>query len=97
MNDPWLLFTTALQISLVVSPFAVVALTFLHAAQIPQWVWAFSDRTQIIWLASLLLGVALLPLGLVATIRYWWRVRPQLASIERGEMDWGGHSKRKDT
>ena len=89
MNDLQLLFTTAFWITVAALPLIIVALTFLHAAKTPQWVWAFSDRTQIIWLALLLIGIGLLPLGLGGTVWYWWKVRPQLASIERGDMGWG--------
>lgn len=75
----------ALWISIAASPIAFVGLTFLHAARIPQWVWAFSDRTQIVWLASLLLGVAVVPLGAPIAVYYLVKVRPVLNAI------WGGN------
>ena len=78
--------TTAFWIAVASIPLGIVALSALHAARTPQWVWAFSDRTQVIWVAGLFWGVIVVPLGLFVAAYYWWRVRPQLASIERGEI-----------
>jgi len=79
--------TMAFWIAIAGSPIAFIGLTFLHAARIPQWVWAFSDRTQVIWLASLLLGVAVVPLGLPLASWYLVKVRPVLNRIENGNVD----------
>jgi hypothetical protein len=78
--------TMAFWIAVAGSPIAIIGLTFQHAARIPQWVWAFSDRTQVIWLASLLLGVAVVPLGLPLAVWYLVRVRPVLKYIEDGNI-----------
>jgi hypothetical protein len=67
-------------------PIGVVLLAFLHAASVPQWAWAMSSRTQIWWLAGLLLGVALIPLGLPAAIWYLVKIRPLLNRIEDGNV-----------
>lgn len=67
-------------------PLVFVGLTFLHAAQRPQWVWAMSGHTQIVWLATLLLGSAVVPIGIPAAIYYLLRVRPVLQSVERGDI-----------
>ncbi len=83
----WELFgTTAFWVAIAAIPLVFVGLTFLHAARIPQWVWALSGRTQIFWLATLLLGSAIVPIGIPAAIYYIVRVRPMLTSIERGDM-----------
>ncbi len=76
----------ALWIAIAGSPIAFIGLTFLHAARYPQWVWAFSERTQVIWLAGLLMGAAVVPLGLPLAAWYLWRVRPILNQIEQGNM-----------
>jgi len=78
--------TMAFWIAVAGSPIAFIGLTFLHAARIPQWVWAFSERTQVIWLASLLLGVAVVPLGLPLAFWYLVKVRPVLKRIEDGNV-----------
>lgn len=76
----------ALLIAIAGSPIAFIGLTFLHAARYPQWVWAFSERTQIVWLAGLLMGAAIVPLGLPLAAWYLIRVRPVLHQIEQGNM-----------
>lgn len=68
------------------SPIAFIGLTFLHAARVPQWVWAFSERTQVIWVATLLLGVAVVPVGVPLAIWYLVKVRPVLNHIEAGNV-----------
>lgn len=76
----------ALWIAIAASPIALVGVSFLHAARFPQWVWAFSDRTQIVWLASLLLGVAIIPMGVPVALWYLLKIRPVLTRIEAGNM-----------
>lgn len=76
----------ALWIAIAGSPIAFIGLTFLHAARVPQWVWAFSERTQIVWLASLLIGVAIVPVGLPLAIWYLVKIRPVLGRIEQGNI-----------
>ncbi len=76
----------ALWVLLASVPFVFVGLTFLHAARVPQWVWALSGRTQIIWLVVLLVGNAALPIGIPAAIYYLLRVRPLLVKIENGDI-----------
>ena len=45
-----------------------------------------SGRTQIVWLATLLLGSAVIPIGIPAAIYYLLKVRPALLSIENGDV-----------
>ena len=67
-------------------PLLISGLAFLHAARAPQWTWAFSGRTQIWWLAGLLVGTAIMAVGLPAAIYYLVKVRPVLDRIERGDF-----------
>lgn len=76
----------ALWIAIAASPIVFIGLTFLHAARYPQWVWAFSERTQVVWLAGLLIGAAVVPIGLPLAAYYIVRVRPVLHQIEQGNM-----------
>lgn len=76
----------ALWVAIASIPLVFVGLTFLHAALRPQWVWAMAGRTQIVWLATLLLGSAIIPLGIPAAVYYIMKVRPLLLSIESGDM-----------
>lgn len=83
MEAFWL---TALFIALAALPIVFVALAFLHAARSPQWVWAMSGRTQIVWLAGLLVGAGIVFAGVPAAIYYFWKIRPVLDRIERGDL-----------
>lgn len=76
----------AVWIAIAGAPIAFIGLTFLHAARYPQWVWAFSERTQVVWLAGLLMGAAVVPLGLPLAVWYLVKVRPVLQQIEQGNM-----------
>lgn len=77
---------TALLIALAGLPIVFVAVAFLHAARVPQWAWAMSGRTQIVWLVTLLLGVAIIFAGVPAAAFYFWKIRPLLDRIERGDL-----------
>lgn len=68
-------------------PMVFVMVAFLHAARVPQWVWAFSSRTQVVWMAMLLVGVAVVPVGVGLAIWYFVKIRPVLIAIERGDVN----------
>lgn len=79
-------WTAAFWIGLAGLPIAFVGLAFLHAARTPQWVWIMSGRTQIYWLLGLLLGAGIIPLGVPAAVYYFWKLRPDLDALERGDL-----------
>ncbi len=76
----------ALWVAIASIPLVFVGVTFLHAAQRPQWVWMLAGRTQIVWLATLLIGSAVVPIGIPAAIYYLCKVRPTLIGLEKGDM-----------
>ncbi len=80
------LFQTAVAIAIAGLPVAFVGLMFLHAAKAPKWAWAMSGRTQIVWLATLIFGAGLIPLGVPAALYYIVKIRPVLDAIERGDL-----------
>lgn len=86
MTDFSLLLWTALLIAIGLIPLLPVVLMFLHAARTPAWVWAFTSHTQVVWVASLLGGIVVVPVGLVLAGWYFFKVRPALAAVERGEL-----------
>ena len=77
---------TALLIAVGSLPIVFVALAFLHAARAPQWAWRMIGRTQVMWLAGLLIGAAVIPLGIPGAVFYFWKIRPTLDRVERGEL-----------
>jgi hypothetical protein len=87
VTDLGLLLWTALLIAIAGVPLVLIMIAFLHAARTPQWVWAFTARTQVVWMALLLGGVAIIPAGLPLAAWYWFRVRPELLAVERGDFE----------
>jgi len=77
---------TALFIAIAALPIVFVALAFLHAARVPQWAWIMSGRTQIAWLAGLLIGAGIVFAGVPAAAYYFWKIRPVLDRIESGDL-----------
>lgn len=45
-----------------------------------------SGRTQIVWLAGLLVGAGIVFAGVPAAVYYFWKIRPVLDRIERGDL-----------
>lgn len=76
----------AVLIAVAAIPVVICALAFLHAARAPKWVWALSGKTQIWWLAGLLMGIGVPVLGLPASIYYFIKIRPVLERIESGDL-----------
>ena len=85
---------TAGLMALAAIPWVPVLLMFLHAARTPAWVWAFTSHTQANWVAVLLLGLVAIPIGLCLATWYFFRVRPELSSVERGNVGRSGSQTR---
>ena len=77
---------TALFIALAALPIVFVGLAFLHAARALKWAWVMSGRTQIFWIAGLLVGAGIVFAGVPAATYYFWKIRPVLDRIERGDL-----------
>lgn len=81
-----LVLWTALLIAVGLIPLVFVLGAFLDAARRPQWTWAFTERVQVYWLAALLFGVLVIPLGVPLAGWYWLRVRSELRAVEAGDI-----------
>lgn len=75
-----------LWVGLLIAPLVFVGAAFLHAARFPQFVWILAGRTQIVWLASLITGTLILPIGIPLAIYYLIKVRPVLSAIDAGDI-----------
>lgn len=71
---------------LVSIPLSLSIWALLDAARRPAWVWALTDRRQVVWIGGILFGVLVLPLGLVVSTYYLAKVRPRLAAVEGGDV-----------
>ena len=67
-------------------PLGVSMWAFLDAARRPQWAWALTSRRQVVWLVAILVGVLTVVGGLIISLWYLLRVRPDVAAAERGEL-----------
>jgi hypothetical protein len=69
-------------------PLALSGWAMLDTAHRPEWVWALTGRRRVAWLAAILFGAVVVPVGLVVSLVYLVRVRPELADAETGRL-WG--------
>lgn len=86
MIDPRLLVRPTITVALALIPSAIVLFSLLMAARHPQWCWAFTKFTPVYWIAGLAVGVVVVPLGLVLSALFWWRVQPVLNDAETGHF-----------
>jgi hypothetical protein len=68
-------------------PLGISLWALLDAARRPRWVWALSRHPQTPWMAAIVAGVLLTVIGLLISLWYLIRVRPDLRRIERGELE----------
>jgi hypothetical protein len=78
---------TVLVTVLVAAPLTLSVVALLDAARRPAWAWALAGRAQVAWIAAILFGTILVPLGVVVSTVYLLRIRPRLAATEEGRID----------
>jgi MFS family permease len=67
-------------------PLALSVWALLDAAGHPEWAWALAGRRRVMWIAAILFGVLTLVVGLVVSVVYLVRVRPEIAAAEQGHV-----------
>lgn len=67
-------------------PLGLSIWSLLDAVHRPRWVWALSGRRQLVWLILIIMGVITMIVGLFVAGYYLAIVRPELRSIEAGDM-----------
>ena len=70
-------------------PAALSLWALLDIAHRPQWAWALTRHRQVAWMAAVLFGTLLMILGITISLWYLLRVRPTVASAERGDVGSG--------
>jgi hypothetical protein len=55
-------------------------------ARRPSWAWALSGRGQANWLAAILVGVLVCPVGMAVCLVYLIHIRPIVAAAEEGRV-----------
>ena len=77
----------ALALAVVFSiPLAVTVWALLDAARRPQWAWALAGRSQVAWMAGIILGALTLVGGIAVSAWYLLKVRPEIADAEDGRF-----------
>jgi MFS family permease len=67
-------------------PLGLSVWALLDAAGRPEWAWALAGRRRVMWIAAILFGVLTLLVGLVVSVVYLVRVRPEIAAAEQGRV-----------
>jgi MFS family permease len=67
-------------------PLALSVWALLDAAGRPEWAWALAGRRRVMWIAAILFGVLTLVVGLLVSVVYLVRVRPEIAAAEQGRV-----------
>ncbi len=80
------LFITIAQTAFLSIPIGLSLWALLDCAKRPAWAWAMTERSQQVWMASILCGILLVPVGLVVSCWYLTKVRPEIAGVEEGRF-----------
>jgi hypothetical protein len=67
-------------------PLGLTVWALLDCARRPAWAWALAGRSQLVWMATILCGVLCVIPGIVISLWYLLKVRPDIAAIERGDL-----------
>jgi hypothetical protein len=74
------------ELSVASVPLGLSLWALLDCARRPAWAWALTDRSQAVWMATICIGILLVPLGLAVSLWYLLRVRPAVAGAEAGRF-----------
>jgi hypothetical protein len=80
------LFVTIVQTAFLCIPIGLSLWALLDCARRPSWAWALTTRSQQVWMATILCGILLVPVGLVVSTWYLVRIRPEVAAVEDGRL-----------
>ena len=67
-------------------PIGLSLWALLDCAHRPPWAWSFAGRSQVAWLGAIAFGIFLLIFGMLISLWYLIRVRPDIAAIEAGDF-----------
>lgn len=67
-------------------PLAISVTALLDCARRPEWAFAFVGRSRTVWVTLTGIGVLFCGPGIVTALWYWFKVRPAVARVERGEL-----------
>jgi hypothetical protein len=74
------------EVALASVPLGLSLWALLDCARRPAWAWALTTRSQPVWMATILVGILLVPVGLVVSGWYLVRIRAEVAGAEAGRF-----------
>jgi hypothetical protein len=80
------LFVAIITTAIFAIPISLSLWALLDCAKRPGWAWALSGRSQQVWMATILCGILLVPVGMVISAYYLLRIRPSVADAEQGKV-----------
>ena len=67
-------------------PIGLSLWALLDVARRPAWAWALAERSQVAWMAGILIATFTLVIGLGVSLWYLLKVRPLIAAAEEGRF-----------
>jgi hypothetical protein len=80
------LFIVIIEITIASIPLGLSLWALLDCARRPAWAWALTSRSQAVWMATILVGILLVPVGLLVSGWYLVKIRAEVAGAERGRF-----------
>ena len=80
------LFKVIIETAVLCTPLGLSLWALLDCAKRPAWAWALTTRSQAVWMATILCGILVLPVGIAISSWYLLRVRPQIGDAEQGKL-----------
>jgi hypothetical protein len=86
MGGPGELFAVIIQVAIACIPLGLSLWALLDCARRPAWAWALAGRSQAVWMATILVGILAVPVGLFVSGWYLIRIRADVAGAESGRF-----------
>lgn len=67
-------------------PLGLSLWALLDVARRPAWAWALAGRSQVAWMAGILLATFTVVIGLGVSLWYLLKIRPVIADAEEGRF-----------
>ncbi len=80
------LFVTIVTTAVLCIPIGLSLWALLDCAKRPAWAWALTTRSRQVWMAAILCGILVMPVGLAVSAYYLVRIRAEVSDVERGRL-----------
>ena len=80
------LFWVIIQTAFFCIPLGLSVWALLDCAKRPGWAWGLTKRNRQVWMATILIGILVMPVGIAVSLWYLLRIRPEIAGVEAGRL-----------